>query len=323
MSMSKQIRVARSFVAASALADIISAEYDFGGPVACKLFSKMLRTQDNDHYLVTAPDGTKCVARVYQEGSGFGRQASDYQYELDWLLFLNEQNIPVSYPLSRKDGQVLGSVQAPEGKRYYALFSLAIGQPLSLHSEDQLFKMGQQMARIHMASNEFETDQHRQPLDLVELVDKPIARIKQFFADEETPDLDLLVIAAEEARAEIEELITNESESDDSWGPIGGDFHQASVFFNQANEPTFFNFDRCGPGWRSYDIASFLFNSNLVHSADEHLVEAFFAGYFSVRQLSENEHAAIAPFLTIRRIWHTGLFALSEGLAGHTFIAPI
>lgn len=321
--MSKPIRVARSFVAADALAEIISDEYDFGGPVTCKLFSKMLRTQDNDHYLVTAPDGSKCVARVYQEGSSLGRGASDYQYELDWLMFLHQRDIPVSYPLQRKDGQLLGSVRAPEGKRYYALFSLAVGQPLSLHSESQLFKMGEQMARIHMASNEFESEHYRQPMDLSELVDKPIERIKQFFADEHTPDLDLLVIAAEEAKSEIEALIANEVTSDDGWGPIGGDFHQASVFFTKDNKPTFFNFDRCGPGWRSYDIASFLFNSNLMHSADEHLVEAFFAGYFSIRQLSDNEHSAIAPFLTIRRIWHTGLFALSEGLAGHTFIAPI
>jgi hypothetical protein len=37
--------------------------------------------------------------------------------------------------------------------------------------------------------------------------------------------------------------------------------------------------------------------------------------------LNENEHAAISPFLTVRRVWLTGVFAVQHGLAGHTFIA--
>ena len=65
----KTIRVVRSFVEAEALADLIAEEYDFSGPVTCKLFSKMLRTQDNDHYLVTTQNGDKFVVRVYQVGT--------------------------------------------------------------------------------------------------------------------------------------------------------------------------------------------------------------------------------------------------------------
>lgn len=323
LSMDKPIQIARSFVAASALADRIEAEFDLGGRVNCKLFSKMLRTQDNDHYLVTTSEGAKYVARVYQEGTKLGRQESDYLYELDWLLFLKEQGLPVSYPIEKRSGEYLSALQAPEGKRYYALFSLAKGSSLSIKDEEQLWIMGKNIAQIHLASNEFETNHFRMPIDLAELVDEPVERIKRFFDDENSQKLELMLIAAEEAKAEIQSLIDNETMTPDSWGPIGGDFHQSSVFFNELNQPTFFNFDHCGPGWRAYDIAAFLFNSNLMHQANQELAEAFFAGYFSVRQLSDNEHAAIAPFLTIRRIWHTGLFALTEGLAGHTFIAPI
>ena len=51
--------------------------------------------------------------------------------------------------------------------------------------------------------------------------------------------------------------------------------------------------------------------------------EAFFAGYFSVRQLTDEEHAAVAPFLTIRRVWLMGAFAREDGLVGHTFMGSI
>ena len=323
INMDKTIRVARSFVVASALAEKINAEYDLGGLVNCKLFSKMLRTQDNDHYLVSISNGDQYVARIYQEGTQFDREESDYLYELDWLLFLKENDLPVSYPIPRRDGSYLGSVLAPEGVRYFALFTLARGQTLSVKDPEKLWIMGNQIAQIHVASNDFKTEHRRLPIDLTALVDKPVERIKAFFVDENSQKLEFMLIAAEEAKSEIQSLIDNIENTSDAWGPIGGDFHQSSVFFNSFNQPTFFNFDHCGPGWRSYDIAAFLFNSNLMHQSNQELSEAFFAGYFSVRQLSDNEHASISSFLTIRRIWHTGLFALTEGLAGHTFIAPL
>ena len=64
-----------------------------------------------------------------------------------------------------------------------------------------------------------------------------------------------------------------------------------------------------------------MLNANLMRQPSN-LSEAFFAGYYSVRPLSRNEHEAIAPFLTIRRVWLTGTFSTVEGVAGYTFIGP-
>lgn len=317
-----QIRVVRSFVAADALAELIKADYNLTGPVRCQLFSKMLRTQDNDHYLVTTGDNVRYVVRIYQLSSRLDRQESDYLYEVDWLNFLHQAGLPVSYPIARADGGLLGRLNAPEGVRYYALFSLAPGHPMTIKSEEQLFTLGREMARIHLASNSYQGKFERQPLNLDFLVDKPIERIKRYWDEDRADDLEILMISAEEAKDEILDLIANEQHTPDGWGPIGGDFHSGSVFFTDDNQPTFFNFDWCGYGWRAYDIAVFLFNTNLIHSSSPDLSEAFFGGYYSQRQLSDNEHAAIAPFLTIRRIWQTGLFSMNDGLVGHTFIAP-
>lgn len=321
----KTIRVVRSFVDAEALADVIAEEYDFSEPISCKLFSKMLRTQDNDHYLVTTSKGDKFVARVYQVGTRMERQESDYLYELDWLYFLEQEGLPVSYPIARRDGGFLGKIQAPEGLRYYALFSLAVGTPMSLDDEEQLYILGREMARIHKTSNKYEQRYERQKLDLEFLVDKPVERLKRYWDEDagHQKDLELLLISAHEAKDQILALIENEQYTEDGWGPIGGDFHNGSVFFDEKNNPTFFNFDWCGVGWRAYDIAVFLHNTELIHKNSPDLSEAFFAGYYSERPLTENEHEAIAPFLTIRRIWLTGLFTVNDGLAGHSFIAPL
>lgn len=314
------IAVTRSIVDARALGEVISAEYDFEGPLTCKLISKMHRTQDNDHYLIRA-GGTKYVARLYQRGEHLKRQETDYRYEMEWLHFLKSKGVRVSVPIRQRDGGNLGSVNAPEGKRFFALFSYAPGKPMSADDENQLFIMGQKMAQIHLLSNDFKTEQERRPMDLDYLVDEPVKRLKQFWAGKEDRRLELLLSSAEEAMVGIMALLDNEESTSDSWGPIGGDFHPYSTHFDDSGEPTFYNFDLCGYGWRAYDIAALLLNANLINKSSD-LSESFFAGYYSVRPLSSNEHMAIAPFLNLRRVWLAGNFSTLDGITGYTFIGP-
>ncbi len=320
--MPDMIRVTRSFIAADALADVINAEYDFAAPVNCKLFTKVLRTQDNDHYKILVGD-RKYVVRVYQIASHLNRQQEDYEYELAWLDYLREQALPVAYPIRRKDGRFLGSVLAPEGLRYYALFSFADGQPMNVRNENQLFALGANMAKIHVVSNSFQTVHQRQPMNLEFLVDWPVERLQRIWGNRPSRqrDLELLVSSAAEAKEELLALIRNPYHTEDGWGPIGGDFHSHNTYFIDDDSPTFFNFDLCGPGWRAYDIASFLLNTDLLNISQD-LTEAFFAGYYSQRPLSDNEHAAISPFLTIRRVWLTAAFTREDVPVGYSFIAP-
>ncbi len=315
-----QIRVTRSFVAADALAEVINDEYNLDEAVSCKLFSKMLRTQDNDHYQVRVGE-TKYVARVYQQGSHLGRKEADYRYELDWLNFLREKGISVSYPIQRADGEFIGTVNAPEGVRYFALFSFAPGKPMSATDEEQLYMMGQEMARIHVVSNDFKSEYQRQPMDLEFLVERPIKQIQKFWTNSYDEKLNLLLTSAEIAQEDLRDILRNPETTEDGWGPIGGDFHNVNTHF-EGDKPTFFNFDLCGYGWRAYDIATFLLNTGLLQKSAK-LSEAFFAGYYSVRPLSNNEHEAISPLLTIRRVWLTGTFSVVDGIVGHTFIAPL
>lgn len=316
----RDVRIIRSFIAPDSLAEMIDEDYLFDSPVACKMFSKLLRTQDNDHYQVKT-DGQKYVARIYQPGERLLRHESDYLFELDWLTFLKDRGCPVAFPIRRRDGGYLGKLNAPEGLRYYALFSFAPGEPMSTHDIDQLFRVGEKMARIHVASNDYKSNHGRQQSDLAFLADRPLERMRQFWNESDFGDLEFLVASAEEARDEVQRLIGHLKDTD-AWGVIGGDFHNTNVHFDKDGNPTFFNFDLCSYGWRAYDIATFLANTNLLHESVEYS-EAFFAGYYSVRPLQEAEHQSLQPFMTLRRIWLMGSFAVKDGMAGYTFMAQI
>ena len=93
-----------------------------------------------------------------------------------------------------------------------------------------------------------------------------------------------------------------------------------NLLFVDDNSPTFFNFDLCGPGWRAYDIAAFLQNTDLLNISQD-LTEALFAGYYSERPLSDNEHAVVSPLLTVRRVWLTATFNRENNPVGYSFIA--
>ncbi|HSH01463.1 MAG TPA: phosphotransferase [Anaerolineae bacterium] len=314
------IEIARSFISAETVRAIVADSYDLGEVVSCKLFSKLLRTQDNDHYLLTMKDGTEYVFRLYQAGEGIGRQESDYLFEIDWLTHLHKQGVLVSYAIAHKDGGHLGYMDAPEGRRYYALFTMIDGQAMDAKDPDQLFALGQAMAQIHLASKGFTSKHKRYKTDLNYLIDEPIARIRSFWGEHRVAELETLEVSAVALRKKVETLLGKAGTDEGVWGVIGGDFHGANTRFNEDDELGFFNFDLCGYGWWAYDIAVFLSNTPAVQTKSA-LSEAFFAGYYSVRPLRPEEHEAVASFISIRRIWLMGSFALGDGLAGHTFVA--
>lgn len=315
----KKIKIERSFVSADALAELIQEEYGLAIKPSCKLFTKMLRTQDNDHYLVRLEDKKQYVARVYQKDRYMHREQSDYEFEMVWLAYLHEHHHRVGFPIKRADGGYVGALDAPEGLRYYALFHYVEGEEMPLTQPGLYFRLGQCMARIHLASAGFHTDLKRQPWDLEHLLDRPIERIKRNWGEKRAADFDLLLASADEARDQIMTLL-EARQTPDVWGVIGGDFHTANTFVTPRQDLSFINFDLCGYGWFAYDIAVFLANTNLLNRPVE-LSEAFFGGYFSVRPLSDEEHESISAFMTLRRVWLTGAFAMGEGFAGHTFIA--
>lgn len=319
----KEVGISRSFMDANAMAEVVAAKYPLGNVVSCRLYSKQLRTQDNEHYRLQTASGDEYVLRVYQNGRHLLRQESDYQFELAWLTFLHHEGIPVAYPIRRRDGEFLGAINAPEGVRYYALFSLAPGEPMSPMHEDQLYLCGVNMAKIHMVSNGFQSPYSRQPLNSSYLIYRPLARIRHHWGSERQDELSTLLQSGSELKERITRLLGEPSDAQAGmWGVVGGDFHSANTRFDENNQPTFFNFDLCGYGWRAYDIAVFLSNTNILNSSVS-LSETFYAGYTSVRKLSDVEQEAVAAFVRIRQIWLMGSFAVREGMAGHTFVASV
>src|ERR1700752_4084833 len=140
-------------------------DYEIGTPLECRFLNPGL----NDTYSVKTRDG-RYILRVYRSGC---RSVSEILYELDVLLFLQRENHAVSVPLPRKDGSLIHPVIAPEGKRYVALFTNAPGNEPAYEADEEkeAYQYGKAVARLHTATEKFQSPYQRFVIDLSHLLD--------------------------------------------------------------------------------------------------------------------------------------------------------
>jgi Ser/Thr protein kinase RdoA (MazF antagonist) len=286
-----RVPVIYSTISADALVKIVEADYCLDSPLQCKFWHRGF----NDSYLVTA-DKTKYILRVYSSGKYWIRSQSDFRFELDLLSHLYQRNVPVSYPIIRRDGDLLGTIRAPEGVRYFALFSFATGKPVIPFDPEHCQILGENVARLHLAANHFATKHTRYHLDLDILVDKPMQFIERYMGEERGDDIKFLAELSEQLKKHILALTFPA----DGYGIIHADINEANVHFGADHSVVFFDFDHCGYGWRAFDIAV-----SLTGEPSENQT-AYLQGYQSVRELCQPELEAIPTFVRMRCIWDVG-----------------
>jgi len=214
----------------------ILRHYKLQGPVVCDFWNQGL----NDSYIVRSKRG-KYVLRVYRAG---WRTRREILSELDLLNYLHRQKVPVSRPIRRGDGRYLQGVEAPEGRRYAALFSYAPGK-VAIDSR-KAYRYGALAATIH-ASTDRQSKRHpRFHLDLKHLLEDPLAGMAVQL-QHRRHDLDYLHGVATGLAAKIRELLPTTTPE---YGVCHGDLHHGNVHFGDDDEMTIFDFDCWGYGWR-------------------------------------------------------------------------
>lgn len=298
--------VTHSVLSAPALLRDVLPDYDIPDPTECQLVNRGL----NDTYLVTTPVD-RYILRVYRAG---WRRDSDVQYEIDVLNHLRCKGIPVAAPIARRDGAYTCVLQAPEGRRQTVLFRYAKGQD-AYRREDYPARYGRAVARVHTATDDFRSEHNRFPIDLGELLDTPLLAIQPHLRHR-PDDWHYLVGLAGRLRDRVAALPGASLE----WGFCHGDFHGGNAQLD-GDTLTFFDFDCCGPGWRAYDVAVFLWNAALGdrQRAEERWVQ-FLDGYREHRQFGNLDLAAVPLFVAIRDFWLLGLHTGNAPDFGHGWI---
>ncbi|WP_169088967.1 phosphotransferase enzyme family protein [Paenibacillus sp. PL91] len=184
-----------------------------------------------------------------------GMSREEIDSELVWLDALNEK-MDISLPkgILDRDGAKTIKINLENGYFGYAsLMRWVEGVQVSGGlTEDQIFREGILLAKLHQASQNFELSPNFiRPFWGEESFRKAMTRLAQhydrFLADTE---FQLYQLAAERILSWINKL----SKDDESYGLIHGDLHQGNIVFHNG-EPHPIDFGRCGFGYFLYDIA--------------------------------------------------------------------
>lgn len=269
--------VTSSILSSAHLGQFLQKKYSFSENVSCQL----LKAGVNHSYLLT--DGEKkAIFRIYSLN---WRTESEIREELRLLILLQENGLPVSFPLADAEGTFIQEVDAPEGRRLGVLFSFAEGEKLLTFSEELHHKIGQIMARFHQLTHNLRLDRASYTPQLM-LVDS-VESVKPFLP-KESAEMEFLYDTQRyllDEFSKIDRMKTRE-------GIVHLDIWFDNLNINKDDQVTLFDFDFCGNGLLCMDIAYYILQ---IHSteADEaefrKKEESFLAGYESITKISEEE----------------------------------
>ena len=279
-----------STLSPQALIEGVLTKYQLGAIERCLFWNRGL----GDVYLIE----TATQSYILKVSHHHWRSQSDIQFELEFLDFLYQHNIPVANPLKTKEGKLFVTIHAVEGDRYASLFSYALGEvPLGDLSIDQSIIMGETLGKIHKTSLKFHSQTPRQPLDLKHLLDDSLVVICPYLRHRNE---DLVYL--KNTIVKIKQQLACLAQTSPLWSVCWGDPHSGNVHFTADNQITLFDFDQCGYGWRIFDIAKFL-QVSLGAGINRQVRDAFFAGYQKVQKLTELEVESLQAATQMAHIW--------------------
>ncbi|MBM7788529.1 phosphotransferase enzyme family protein [Tenggerimyces flavus] len=251
------------------LIQLVLAEYDLGEITGFRhLFSSV-----NDTYAVEF-GATSYALRVHRADPWWIGHDDELRFELDLLHHLHGAGINVPVPIERTNGDPLGRL---ENGRHYSLFSWAPGKP-GEGSPKRVGLVGETLARIHVASDGFQSPYGRYHLDEANLLDRYLAKLRP---------TDGQAAYIEEHAAEIRRRLATFDPGPTGWGVVHGDVQSLNFHFTDDDQITFLDFDLSGYGWRVYDLAYYVTRIREKHR------QPFLDGYESVRPLTDAEREMI------------------------------
>lgn len=279
-----------STLSPQALIEGVLTEYEIGAVNRCVFWYRGL----SDIYLIE----TDTQSYILKISHHHWRSQSDIRFELEYLDFLHQHDLPVASPLKTSDQQLFVTIKAVEGDRYAALFPYAPGEiPQGDLSIEQSTLLGQTLGQIHQTSLQFDNSTPRQPLDIEYLLDDSLDIISPYF-DHCCGDLFYL----KERICKIKQQLGCLEAKAPLWSVCWGDPHSGNVHFTSDNQITLFDFDQCGYGWRVFDLAKFL-QVSLNAGINRKVKDAFFVGYQNVQKLTEAETSSLQALTQTAHIW--------------------
>ena len=278
--------VISSTLSPSEIATFVRKKYSMTANTSCRL----LKAGINHTYRID-DENEIFIFRIYSYN---WRTKEEITEELNLLLLLKQNDISVSYPIADKTKKLIQIIEAPEGQRFAVLFSHAQGQKIQIYSKDAHFEIGKLMAQIHRHTRDLEQKRITYTSDI--LLNQSLDNIRQFLSYD-SDEMQFLI----KTQPLLEKELLNADTHLLRKGIVHLDIWFDNLNISDKNEITLFDFDFCGNGWLSLDIAYYIMQlHNTEKDENERAVKmkAFYRGYETVENISDEEKRLI-PMLGV------------------------
>ncbi len=273
--------ILHSIIDADALGAEIGAHYDLLKPLHCELLARGM----NDVYELRC-GSERLAVRLW---NARGRTEDEVIYELDYLNFLKAEGLPVSPALRARNGQFHFSVEAPEGRRYVALFEWAQGAEMAAApTAEHAAALGALIGQLHVVSPRFRGGDQRR-LDHADSIRRNFPALARRLGHR-PDDLAFYARVAEALPAALDDASTAAPMS-----PTHGDTTPFNVFVHDGHV-TLMDFETCGYGHMSHELGSFCWSAAKNNYPPE-IAERFLAAYDQVRPRDKAERDLFPLFL--------------------------
>ncbi len=206
----------------------------------------LVRSFNNDVYRIDAGDRSYAL-KIY----GFGRfTADEVRWEQQLAHELASAGVRVAADVALTSGDSVGSLDAPEGQRLFALTDWVPGRKPQPPWSAALYRtVGASLARLHIAADSFTSNYPRQTVRSGNEPEQVIAAL-----DRCSERKDLVQRTANAAQSELQRLASQGLH----WGIRHGDPSLDNVHVDESDSVYFYDLDLAGPGWQVEDLAGAL-----------------------------------------------------------------
>jgi Ser/Thr protein kinase RdoA (MazF antagonist) len=246
--------------------------------------SVLVRSFVNDVYRIGTTDGAYAL-KVYRHDCW---SRDEIAWEQDLVRHLHTHGVAVPPVVATLDGRFIGTLDAPEGLRTFALTEYVTGRKPGSPFDAELYRsFGRLTGRVHFAGDSLATGHPRRPNDLGRALDEPLAAVLPMLAGD---DAALISELAAKARDRVETLSRGPHGLD--WGVCHGDVTLDNLHVADSGL-VLHDFDSAAPGWRAHDLTGV---------AATPLWDAFVDGYTDERPLADADVDAMPWLGVIARI---------------------
>ena len=216
-----------------------------------------------------------------------------------FVVALAAAGIPVVKPVPRNQGRFAYQVSASEGIRPMLLFEQAPPPLPSQLDKALLSQMGEKVALMHAAADEFDTDFGIPEMQHESFLEEQVYYTSRFLSEQDRAYLC-------DVSKRLGHVLQQLSETSD-FGLCHADLVMSNLRLTTEGIITLFDFGNVSKTWRVLELAIVYWSlGHRYRDCREHVWKAFLQGYESIRPLPEAFSEHVAVMLVLRQIGFLG-----------------